>query len=70
MLFGSISTYYLCVNFGYQHMIWPLFQKRIIQSLPLESAFYTVFLAILTHKNGSPKDKISIFCFKDALTPT
>ena len=42
----------------------------MIQSLPLESAFYTVFLAILTHKNGSPKAKISILCFKDALTPT
>ena len=41
-----------------------------LQSLPLESAFYTVIWAILTHKNGSPKSKISILCFKDALTPT
>ena len=41
-----------------------------LQSLPLESAFYTVIWANLTHKNGSPNAKRTISYFKDAPTPT
>ena len=41
-----------------------------VQSLPLESAFYTVIWAFLPHKNVFSKAKISILYFKDALTHT
>ena len=44
--------------------------KMVVQSLPLESAFYAVFWAILSHKNGLSRAKISISYFKDALTQT
>ena len=42
----------------------------IVQSLPLESAFYTVILDISTHKNWFPKVKTSKLYFKDAPTHT
>ena len=41
----------------------------MLQSLPLESAFYTVFWDILTHKDGFPEAKRLILHFRYALTP-
>ena len=54
LLSPSIGTFFVC----------------LVQSLPLESAFYTVIWVNLTHKNGSALIILSKLYFKYALTRT